>query len=102
MVNPTLTVDRPERPGAIPRYRNCERGTAMGRHDRLIAFLEHEAKVLRDRIAGLRQRDIASGVSTGEGDDTRLQAMREETEGKLEEIEAHLAELRLAEKLPQG
>lgn len=68
----------------------------MGRHDRLIDFLEHEARVLRDRIAGLRQRDIASGVDTGEGSDTRLEAMREDAEDKLTEIEAHLVELRHA------
>jgi hypothetical protein len=68
----------------------------MGRHDRLIDFLEREAQFLRDRIAGLQQRDVASGVDTSEGSDTRLEEMREEAEDKLAEIEAHPIELRHA------
>lgn len=71
----------------------------MAQHDRLISFLEREAEVLRERIAGLRQRDIASGVDTGEGSDTRIEAMREDAEAKLEEIEAHLVELRAAQQV---
>ena len=56
---------------------------------------------MRDRIAGLRARNIASGIPTGEGDDTRTEQMREDAEAKLAEIEAHLKELRLTERAPQ-
>ena len=66
----------------------------MGQHDRLISFLDAEAQALRERITGLRERDITVGVETGEGGDTRLEQIRHEAERKLAEIEGHLGELR--------
>jgi hypothetical protein len=68
----------------------------MSTYDQLIGFIEREAEALRDRIAGLRERDIASGIDTGEGSDTRLERMRADAESRLADVESHLSELRQA------
>jgi hypothetical protein len=63
-------------------------------HDKLIAFLEQEAKILRNRIAGLHSRDILSGVSTPDGEPTSEAQMEADTKARLAEIEGHLRELK--------
>ena len=66
----------------------------MAKHDRLIAFLEHEASFLRDRIAGLKQQRMPGGVTNGEGEESPTEAMLRETKAKLAEIEDHIRDLR--------
>lgn len=65
-------------------------------HEKLIAFLEQEAKILRNRIAGLASRDILSGLPTGEGDATRVEEMEADAKVRLAEVEGHLRDLKAA------
>jgi hypothetical protein len=65
-------------------------------HDKLIAFLEQEAKILRNRIAGLKSRDILSGVTTGDGAPDRVEQMEADAEARLAEVEGHLRDLKSA------
>jgi hypothetical protein len=63
-------------------------------HDKLIAFLEQEAKILRNRIAGLKSRDLLSGVTTGDGDPDRAEQMEADAAARLAEVEDHLRDLK--------
>jgi hypothetical protein len=65
-------------------------------HDKLVAFLEQEAKILKNRLAGLKSPDILSGVTTGDGDRSRIEQMEREAEARLAEVEGHLRDLRSA------
>lgn len=67
-------------------------------HEKLIAFLEEEARILRSRIAGLARRDIMSGVATGEGEPTRAGQMEAEAKARLAEVEEHLHELKAQDR----
>jgi hypothetical protein len=69
----------------------------MARYDRLIAFLEREAKALKDHIAGLKQRDVSIGTITGDGVPTPDESERLDAETRLREIEGHLRDLRRAD-----
>lgn len=63
-------------------------------HDKLIAFLEEEAKILRNRIAGLSRRDMLSGVRNEDSDPTDVEAMEAENKRRLAEVEDHLKTLK--------
>jgi hypothetical protein len=63
-------------------------------HDKLIAFLEEEAKILRNRIAGLHSRDLMSGVPTPESEPTREEEMEADAKARLAEVEEHLKTLK--------
>ncbi|HHY48673.1 MAG TPA: hypothetical protein GYA10_02870 [Alphaproteobacteria bacterium] len=63
-------------------------------HEKLIAFLEEEARILRNRIAGLARRDIIAGVPTGDGEPTTAERLEAEAKARLAEIEEHLRELK--------
>ena len=63
-------------------------------HDKLIAFLEEEAKILRNRIAGLHARDIMSGVPTEDAAPTREEEMEADAKVRLAEVEEHLRALK--------
>jgi hypothetical protein len=63
-------------------------------HDKLIAFLEEEAKILRHRIAGLHSRELMSGVPTPEAEPTREEEMEADAKARLEEVEEHLKTLK--------
>ncbi len=62
--------------------------------DKLIAFLEQEAKILRNRIAGLHSRDIPSGVTSHDGGPTSDAEMEAGAKARLAEVEEHLRELK--------
>lgn len=68
----------------------------MAAHDKLIAFLEHEAQFLRQRIETLERKGWPVPESAGEdegGPDTverRIAGYR----AKLDEIEAHIGDLK--------
>lgn len=63
-------------------------------HDKLIAFLEQEAKILRNRIAGLHSRDILSGVTSPDGEPTSDAQMEADAKVRLAEVEEHLRDLK--------
>jgi hypothetical protein len=68
----------------------------MAHHDRLIAFLEREAAFLRTRIAHLEEKGWPLPASPGE-DEGGPDAVETQIAGykaKLDEIEAHIADLR--------
>lgn len=68
----------------------------MAPHDRLIAFLEREAEFLRGRIATLEEKGWPFPESPGEDEggpdtvETRIAGYK----AKLDEVEAHIADLR--------
>jgi len=62
-------------------------------HDKLIAFLEQEAQILRHRIAGLQSRDILSGPTSPDGEPTSEEQMIAEAKIRLTEVEGHLRDL---------
>jgi hypothetical protein len=67
----------------------------MGKYDRLIAFLEAEERVLRERIDGRKRPDLPpSGITSGDTDPGIRELQRREAEEKLREIEGHLRDLR--------
>jgi hypothetical protein len=67
----------------------------MGKHDRLIAFLEQEERVLRERIQWLKRPDLPpSGITSGDSDPGEHELQRRAAEEKLRELEGHLRELR--------
>lgn len=66
----------------------------MGKHDKLIAFLEHEAEFLRHRIADYKQVEFPPGVTTGDGEKPPVAELKEAAESKLHELENHIRELR--------
>jgi hypothetical protein len=67
----------------------------MGRYDRLIAFLEEEARVLKDRIAWLKRPELPpSGITSGDTAPGRTEEMRREAEAKLAEIKGHISDLK--------
>jgi hypothetical protein len=69
----------------------------MERKDRekLIAFLEEEAEVLRHRVAGLSQRRrYPGGVTTGESDPGPAQVAEAENKARLREVESQLRDLK--------
>jgi hypothetical protein len=69
----------------------------MARHDRLIAFLEREAEVLRHRIDSLKGSIMPElGVTTEENAPSPEQVMLVEHQARLEEVEGHLSDLRKA------
>jgi hypothetical protein len=63
-------------------------------HEKLIAFLEEEARVLRNRIAGLEQRDVVTGVHGDDGAPSRGEQLEAETRARLHEIEERLKTLK--------
>jgi len=71
-----------------------KRRHAMARFDRLIAFLEHEADVLRSRLETLQQQATPTGLPTGEVGLEAANTQVEATEVRLAEIESHIADLR--------
>jgi hypothetical protein len=66
----------------------------MHQHDHLIAFLEHEARFLRHRIADYKQVEFPTGITSGEVDPPRTAGLKADAESKLREIEAQIRELR--------
>ena len=66
----------------------------MARHEKLIAFLEEEAAILRHRIEGLSHREFLAGVTTGDGTPGRIEQMESEARARLAEVEGHLHDLR--------
>jgi hypothetical protein len=67
----------------------------MARHDRLIAFLEREAEVLRHRIDSLKGSIMPElGVTTKDNAASPEQVMLAEHQARLEEVEGHLSDLR--------
>ena len=68
----------------------------MAPHDRLIAFLEREAEFLRGRIETLKEKGWPFPDSPGEdegGPDT-VETRIAGYQAKLDEVEAHIADLR--------
>jgi hypothetical protein len=67
----------------------------MGKYDRLISFLEHEERLLKERIVWLKRPDMPpSGITSGDGGPGDRERQRVEAEEKLREIEGHLRDLR--------
>jgi hypothetical protein len=68
----------------------------MARRDKLIAFLETEMQLLRDRIATLESKGwptpVAPGKGQGEPDAIEVELAR--NKAKVAEIEAHLRDLK--------
>ena len=68
----------------------------MARYDRLIAFLEHEASVVRRRIETLHQENTPAGVTTGAPENPVESRQLREAEARLREIEEHIHDLKTA------
>ena len=67
----------------------------MTSHERLIAFLEREAEVLRHRIDSLKNGALPElGITTGSDAETPEEQELREHEARLAELEGHIEALR--------